>query len=449
MAFDPRRLMRLVAAGAVFLLPWLAPAQALDIQRVRSPGGVEAWLVTDRRVPVVSTALAFRGGATLDPTGKEGLANLVSSLLDEGAGPLDSAAFQRRLEDLSISLRFDAGRDNFGGSLRTLRRNLDAAFDLLRLAITEPRFEAAPVGRMRAQIVAGLRRQSQNPRYLASRRWFETVFADHPYRHSTRGTEASLAAIDAGDLRDFVARRLARDNLMIAVVGDVTAEALAPLLDSTFGTLPLHAAPHDLAEARLTLGGVQVIERDIPQSIVIFGHGGVKRDDPDYYAARLMNYVLGGSSFTSRLTGEIREKRGLAYSVNSRLSMLRHAGLYLGSVATQNGRVAQSLDLVRREWGRMRDDGVTVAELAAAKTYINGSFPLSLTSSGRIARVLLAMQLEDLGIDYLGRRAGLIDAVTLGDVARTAKRLLDPDALTVVVVGAPKDLDPAPRKKAQ
>ena len=431
-----------VVLGLVLAIAAIAqPAAAVEVERVRSAGGVEAWLVRDRTNPIIIVRLAFRGGAALDPAGKEGLADMVSSLLDEGADGLDSQAFQRRLDDLSISLHFDAGRDAFGGHLRTLTENRDVAFGLLRMALGAPRFDAAPVARIRTQIVTGLKRALEDPDTIARRAFARTLFPDHPYGRPVQGTPESIGAISAEDLRRFVAERLGRDNLVIGVVGDISADALAPLLDQTFGALPAKASSWSVPDTRPRASGeTVVINKPVPQSAILFGHGGPKRDDPDFYAAYVMNYVLGGGGFTSRLYNEVREKRGLAYSVYSYLDPLDHAALIVGGAGTANERVAETLAVVRGIWRSMAEEGVGAAELADAKTYLTGSFPLRFTSSRGVAGILVAMQVENLGIDYLDRRNGLIEAVTLTDVGRVARRFLDPDGLTVVVVGEPNGL---------
>ena len=433
---------RAIAVVAIALLAISgAPAKAVTIQPVTSPGGITAWLVEDHANPIIALNFAFRGGAALDPAGKEGLAEIVSGLLDEGAGDLDSQAFRRRLDELALTLSFDSGMDTFRGRVKTLTRNRDEAFDLLRLAMTEPRFDEEPVRRVRDQILTILKRSASDPDRLASRNWWGSVFAGHPYGRPTRGTEESVNAITVADMRGFVARRLARDNLVIGVAGDITAAELGALLDATFGDLPAAAAPVDVAEvAPGAAGEVILVPQPNPQSTVVFGHGGVKRDDPDYYAAYVMNYVLGGGGFSSRLYAEVREKRGLAYSVYSYLSPLDHAGVVIGGVGTANERVGQSIDIIRSEWRRMAAEGPTEAELDAAKTFLTGSFPLRLSSTSAISGMLVGIQMEDLGIDYLDRRNDYIEAVGPDDTRRVARRLLDAEALTFVVVGQPEGI---------
>ncbi|MBI2586843.1 MAG: insulinase family protein [Rhodospirillales bacterium] len=431
---------------ALVLLVAAAPTfAAAKIEHVVSPSGIEAWLIEDHTNPIISMRFAFRGGSALDPAGKEGLANMAAALLDEGAGELDSKAFSATLEDLSIGLDFQDGVDIFGGNLKTLVENKDTAFRLLRLALTEPRFDAEPVERVRSQILVGIRQSAEDPDTLASRTLLKTVFAGHPYGRLSEGTEESVNAITVADLKSFVAGRLARENLFIGVVGDITPAALAKELDAVFGKLPAKAKPWQLARVEPSgAGRTIVIEKAVPQSAIVFAEKGVMRADPDFYAAFVMNHILGGGGFTSRLYDVIREKRGLAYEVHSGLQPFDYAALIAGGAGTANVRVADTLQLLRQEWAKMAEKGVTQKELDDAKTFLTGSYPLRFLSSDRIASMLVGLQVENLGIDYPERRNGLIEKVTLDDVNRLAKKLLDPKRLTVVVVGKPEGVTSSP-----
>ena len=422
----------LIAAG---------PALAINVERVKTPGGLEAWLVQDNSNPIVTMRFAFRGGAALDPKGKVGLANLVASTMDEGAGNMDSQSFQKTLEDKAIRIQFDAGLDNFGGRLQTLVRNQDEAFDLLRLALNAPRFDTEPVERIRSQILVGLKQDEESPHSIAGKAMREALYGGHPYGRSADGTTDSITAITADDLRSFVAQRLTRDTLVIGIVGDITPAKLAELLDATFGTLPAQGTDWRLPNIRAnTDGRTIVINKDVPQSAILFADQGLLRDDPDFYAAYVMNHVLGGGGFTSRLYGEVREKRGLAYSISSGLNPRRASATTVGGAGTANARVHETLDVVKAEWHRMAENGVTNDELKDAKTYLTGAYPLQFTGSTRIARMLVGIQLAELGIDYVKNRNAFIDAVTRDDIARVAKKLLDASRLVTVIVGRPEDL---------
>jgi len=436
-AFAPTIFCR-AAAAMVALALSAAPAPATTIEHVVSPGGVEAWLVREHAVPLIAVDVAFAGGAVQDPAGRSGAANLAASLLDEGAGDLDSKAFQDRLERKAIELSFRAERDTLRGRMRTLVENRDEAFDLLRLSLTAPRFDAADVELNRAQILSTLRRQTTSPGDIASRRWWETAFEGHPYGRPVDGTLESVPSITIDDLKTYTHRVLARQNLKIAVVGDIDADTLKPLLDRVFGALPEKSdlAPVDNVTPQ-GLGRRIVVNLDVPQAVVDFGGPGIARKDPDFMAAYIVNHILGGGTFSSRLYQEVREKRGLAYSVSDSLVWLDHAALFIGGTATRADRTGEALDVIGKEIHRLAESGPTAAELTQAKNYLNSSFALNLDTSSKIAALLVQFQLDDLGIDYIAKRPALIGAVTLDDARRVAKRLLD-GGLLVTVVGKPE-----------
>ncbi|MEE8172998.1 MAG: pitrilysin family protein [Alphaproteobacteria bacterium] len=425
--------------SALPALPAAAPIA--KVQRIFTPAGIEIWYVQEPNIPVISVSLGFRGGTALDPPGKSGLANFALGLLDEGAGELDSLAFQKAIINRAIRLNSDASRDLVSVNLQTLTRHREEAFALLGLALGDARFEAEPVERVRRQILNVLADEERNPRTIAARKWFGDVFQDHPYAQRANGTEEAVRAITPADLKDWAHRRFARDNLIVGASGDVSTNEIARLVDIALAGLPAEAFPASVPEAVFpSTGATHVIRMPLMQSVVIFGLPGLKRHDDDFYAAYVMNYILGGGGFTSRLYQEVREKHGLAYSVYSYLAPLEHAGLYMGGVATRNDGVAQALDIIRAEIARLAENGVSAEELSAAKQYLTGAFPLRLDTGGKVAGILAQMQFEALGIDYLERRNGYMEAVTLDDIGRVAGRLLDPARMRIVVVGDPQDL---------
>ncbi|MCW5773885.1 MAG: insulinase family protein [Rhodospirillaceae bacterium] len=435
-----RNYFRLGTVAALLLLcaGFAQPAAAVDVKVVKSPKGITAWLVQDRAAPVIHMAFAFRPGALRDPAGKEGLTNLMATLIDEGAGDLDSLAFQRKMESLAMTLSVNAGRDTLQISLRTLARNKTEAFKLLGLALSKPRFDPEPVERARAQIQDFLRRDMKDPDTIAFRDWMKEMYPKHPYGRTADGTPDTLAKLTVEDLRAIHKATMGRDNLVIGVVGDISPEELATLLDLAFGDLPEKSAPIEIKEVQPAAdGSVQVQRMSIPQSVVMFGHGALHRDDPDFYAAMVMNHILGGGTFSSRLYTEVREKRGLAYSVYSFLNPYEKGPLYMGRVATENARVKETIDIIRREWKHMAEGQVTEEDVASAKTYMTGSYALRFASASGIARMLVSTQIDGSGIDYFDKRNRYIDSVTLADVKRVAARLLQADKLTFFVVGNP------------
>ena len=436
---------RLVLALMSLALVSAAPdaSRAAKIERIVTPAGIEVWLVRDETLPMFSMEFGFRGGATQDPEDKAGVANLAASLLDEGAGDLDARAFHERLEARAIGLHFTAVRDTLRGSLRTLAENRDEAFELLRLALSAPRFDAEAVERMRAGVLATLRRRSTQAAEIASERWFARAFAGHPYGRPVHGTLDSVPRINVEDLRSYVRKVLARSTLKIAVVGAIDAATLATLVDRAFGALPVKPNLVPVAEALPQgLGSREVVDLDVPQTVIAFGGIGLKRSDPDFIPAYVLNHILGGGSFSSRLYREVRERRGLAYSVYSYLAPLDHAGLFMGGVSTRNDRAAESLAVIVAEIKRIAAEGPSADELEKAKNFLIGSYALRFDTSAKIASQLLEIQLEDLGIDYVDRRNGLIAAVTAEDVRRAAARFLTDDRLLVMLVGRPQGVVP-------
>ena len=413
----------------------VGPASAASkIEEIVSPGGIKAWLVRDKTVPMLALDYAFTGGANADPAGRPGVANMAAALLDEGAGDLAARAFQELMEEKAIQLGFTAGRDQFRGSLRSLSINLDEAVNLLRLALTAPRFDAEPVERIRDQLQAQLTRNSTNPNDIANRRWWAAAFPGHPYGQPSNGTQESLAAITVDDMRDFVRNTFARDTLTVGIVGDIEADAAGKLIDRVFGSLPAKAVLVPVPDTAMQgLGERVVINLDVPQTVINFGAPGLARHDPDFFAAYVVNHIYGGGSMSSRLYQEVREKRGLAYGIRTSLIWMDYASIVSGGTATRSDRAAESLALIEQETKRMAEEGPTQEELDKAKAYLKGYYALGFDTSSKIAGQLVQIQLDKLGIDYPERRGAMIDAITLAEAKRVAKRLLDTKALTLVV----------------
>lgn len=429
------RVAAAAAGGLMLAVAAVLPAQATaKIQHLVTPGGISAWFVQDATVPVIAMQYAFAGGAGQDPAGKPGVATLVASTLDEGAGDLNSSAFHERLDRRAIELSFNATRDELRGSLKMLKGDRDEAFSLLRLALTAPRFDAADVERIQAQIMSGLRRETSDPGSLAGKKFMAAAFGDHPYGRPTGGTLESVPTITTDDLRDYTSRVVAKDGLTIAVVGDIDAASLSKLLDDTFGALPAKGQLTPVADVTASSPPQSYfIPLDVPQTVVMFGGPGIKRDDPDFMAGYIVSHILGGGGLSSRLYREVREKRGLVYSVAQYLSWMRHSALFLGNTATRADRANETLDTIKTEVKRMADDGPTQAELDEAKSYLKGSQMLALDTSVKLASALLQFQLDKLGIDYIEKRNAMVDAVTLDDARRVAKRLWGKGLITVVV----------------
>jgi zinc protease len=427
-------------AAAALLLPFNR-AEAMKIQEVKSPGGITAWLVEEHSVPLMALRFAFDGGNAQDPAGKEGLANFLTGMLDEGAGDLLAKDFQERMEEIAMRMSFDDSRDAIYGSFETLTENRDKAVALLALALNKPRFDVDAVDRVRAQLLAGLAYAARDPDRVASEQWAAMAFPNHPYGRPANGTPESLPKITRTDLADYWSRTFARDTLRVVAVGDIDAKSLAAMLDTLFGKLPAKARLTAVSATQPTaLEKQKVIEMAVPQSVARFGLPAMERKDKDFIAAFVLNTILGGGVMSSRLYEEVREKRGLAYSVYTTVQPYKHTSIFAGGVATKNEEIGNSLDVIRDELKRIASDGPTETELKNAKDYLTGSFALRFDSNAKIANQLLWIWQEELGIDYVDRRNGEIEAVTLEQVRRVAKRLFENKELIVTIVGKPKNL---------
>ncbi|RAZ71857.1 insulinase family protein [Mesorhizobium atlanticum] len=406
----------------------------MNIQEVKSKKGVTAWLVEDHSIPLVAIRFVFGGGTAQDPAGKEGLVNLMTGLFDEGAGGLDSEAFQLKLDDAGAEMNFEAARDGTYGSMRMLSEQKDEAFGLLKLAVNSPRFDQAPIDRIRAQIVSGILANERDPNTVARQHWLRAVYGRHPYARPDEGTKETLATITAADINAFHGANFARGGLHVAVVGDIDAATLSDKLDEVFGDLPDEQRLAPVSDVVPKVGRRLEVVYDLPQTSLLLAWPGVKRSDPDRFAAVLINEILGGSTANSRLFQEVREKRGLAYGVSSLLLDHEHSNALLVTTATRFDRAHETLSIMRQVVKEMAETGPTEKELAASKKYIVGAYPINhLASSRSVAATLLEVQFEGLGIDYIKRRCDLINAVTLDQVRVAARKLLSADPTTMVV----------------
>ncbi len=432
------------AAIATVLALLAVPAQAIEIQDVTSPGGIKAWLVQDDSIPFVALDIQFRGGASMDAEDKRGAVNLMTSLLEEGAGSNSATQFAQAVEDLGARLSFSASDDTLSVGFQSLTEYRDAAADLLAQALVQPRFDDDALSRVRGQVQAVIRSEATDPNSIAAKEMAAQAWGDHPYATSINGTVDSVAALTKPDLVAAKNRVLARDRVVVGAAGDISTEELGLLLDRILGGLPEQAtAPlPDQAELQVT-GGTTVIDWDSPQTVVAFAGPGIPIDDPDYFAAFVANHILGGGGFSSRLMEEIREKRGLTYGVGTALATGLYGQTWQGGMSGSNATTAEAVDLIRAEWARMAE-GVTDQELTNTKTYLTGEYPLRFDGNGRIASILAGMQLIGFPIDYIDTRNAKVEAVTSEDVSRVAQRLLDPERLRFVLVGRPEGIEADP-----
>jgi zinc protease len=419
------------------------PRSFVRVQEVTSPQGIKAWLVSDSTVPMITLSASWRGGSAMEPAGKSGVKTIMADMLTEGSGDLDAEAFKVRLEELNMSLSFGANWDGVGFNVTTLSRNRDAAFDLARLTLEKPRFDEAPLARIKRQLEIGIRQRETNPGFIANKALDDALIAGHPY--ATRISVDSVRAVGKADLEKAYRDTVARDGMIVTVVGDIDAATLAPLLDKVFGVLPESGIKAKLPAAQIgPAKGVIVRALPQPQSLILFAAPGIDDKDPDWMSLQVANYIVGGGGFSSRLMSEVREKRGLVYGVGTGPSNRDLANFLRGSAQTENKDVPEALAVIKAELQKLVEKGVTEAEVTDAKRYLTGAFPLSLDSNSSIASVLHGYQWTGRDIDYINRRNGLIDAVTRADVDRVLRRLYRPEAFTFVIVGQPVGMAPTP-----
>jgi zinc protease len=414
-------------------------SRAVKVEEITSPRGINAWLVEDYAVPLLSLEFALKGGAAQDPAGKAGAATMLAALLDEGAGDLDAPAFQQALDEKAIELSFNGDRDHISGRMRTLIRNVDRATELLRLALNAPLLDEAPIVRVREQLSAGLRHEAHDPAAMAGKAWRARTFPGHPYGLSTTGTIETLAAIGRDDLVALARNLVTRGAVKIGIVGAINAASAARLVDAVFADLPASGDLSPLPDAALSgVGSVEIVDLDVPQSTIRFGRPAFARHDPDYMASVLLTHVLGGGTgLSSRLFREVREKRGLAYSVSASVTTLDHSSYVYGGTTTKNERARESLDVIKAEILDLARNGPTAEELDNGKKYLIGSYPLRFDTSSKIAGQLVHIQLDGFGPEWLVERNGLIGAVTMDDAKRVARLLYGDGALSVAMVGRP------------
>ncbi len=415
-----------------------------NIQVVEAADGYSAWLVTEPSIPIVAINMAWKGGETSDPDGKDGATDLLAYMMNEGAGELDSKAFATRMEELNMSFGCSSGNDWTSCSMSTLAANFEEAMDLVRLGLTETRFDAEPFKRAVEETLISLKRSETSAGTIATRALYETIYPDHPYaQYATKETVEAVTVADLTSQRD---RIMTKDTMLVTVVGDIAPDRLKAAMETTFAALPEKSDVKPLDDVVLKAAATEPVVKTLPQpqSLVTFTAPGLKRDDPDFFAAYVTNYILGGGGFSARLMDEIREKRGLTYGIYSSLSAQDHLGLWRGSAQTMNEKAGEMIARTQAELYKMATDGPTEKELADAKSYLTGAYPLGFDSNSKIAGAMMGIRQENLGLDYIATRNSKVDAITLDDVKRVAATYLQPENFTFIVVGQPEGIADIP-----
>jgi zinc protease len=432
--------MKKFIAIAIIALFNLNVEAKINIKEFTTPKeNIKVWFVEDHSLPIISLKFQIDGGGVYDEEGQDGKARLCVSLLDEGAGPYESDAFHKKIESLAIKLNFQSGNETIKGAIETLSANKDEAFNLFRLALHEARIDDEPFNRAVSQTLVGIKQQEADPYAQATKAAMKALFPDHPYSRQQIGTKESISNLKRDDCKKFIQHRLSRSNIMIGAVGDISKEELGTRIDRIFGALPKTIELPKIQDVEpKTDGQLHVTKMERPQTVALFIQKGLPRNHKDFYAAYILNHILGGGTFTTRLLEEVRVKRGLTYYTGSRLQWFRHSNMLMGSVSTDNKRFNESYTVIKDVWKKLAEEGPTNKEIEDAKLYINGSFPLKFDNMGSIADFLLTIQEDKLGIDYMDKRMEYINAVTAADVKRVAKEFLDVNNLTFFAAGDPQ-----------
>lgn len=410
------------------------------IQQFVTPGGVSVWLVEEPSIPILSLRMAWTAGETNDPVGVEGLTNAMVYHMNEGAGELDAQGFFKGMEELNMSFSCGASNESTFCNASMLTDNADDSFEMIALALAEPRFDDGPFERFLREQEVGLKTRETNPQYLASRARAAALYPDHAYARET--SAESVAAITQDAMRAQKDLLMVKEGMLVTAVGAMSPEELAPLIDQAVAGLPESSETAETSDVVLGAPKTEPVIVDLPQpqSLVTFAAPAMKREDPDFYTAVVLNYTFGGGGFESRLMKDLRVEKGLTYGVYTQVSSQDKIQLWSGGGQTKNESAGEFIAGVKANMETMVADGMTEEELANAKAYLTGSYPLGFDSNAKIAARMMGVRLDELPVDFFDKRNAMVEAVTLEDVNRVAAEYLSPDNFTFVVVGQPEGL---------
>ncbi|MFZ0890320.1 MAG: pitrilysin family protein [Candidatus Binataceae bacterium] len=417
-----------IVAGAA------APSHAIEIKRMTLKSGATLLVSEQHQLPMVTMAIAFDAGSRRDPKGKEGRAALTAESLMQGTRELSADQFNQAVDFIGSSVSVSAGQDYAEAGLTTLKKYTDDTLHLLAGVLETPGLRDSDIERKRDEQVAGIKAAEEQPGYVAGVAFRKALFGDSPYGHSPEGNAESVAGLTPADVRDFYHEYYKLGGAVIAVVGDVKADEIRDKLEASLSGLAGSVPPQAKPPAPTVPAGIHLttIDRNVAQANLILGFGGIARSDPDYYRLQVMNYILGGGGFASRLTKEVRSKAGLAYSIGSMFNAALFPGSFEVVLQTKNKSANEALRMILDQMREIQNAPVSDAELASARKFLVGSFPLKIDRQSAIASFMLQIELYGLGLDYADRYPKLIEAVTKEDVQRVAKQYLHPDALLLV-----------------
>jgi zinc protease len=421
------------------LAGYAGPGFAADISpaKIMTANGITVLVLEQHFLPIVEVHALIKAGSAQDPPEKAGLANLTASLLDEGTTSRSSKQLAEQIDFVGGSLEVKAGEDFTTASARVLKKDVGLGFTILADILLRPAFPKQEFERVRAQILGEIVSDNDDPGHVAMKAFNQLVFHNHPYRWPVNGLEETLPKIALGDVQSFYAKEYLPNQTILAVVGDITVEQATALVQTHFGAWKKGPVPARTIKksGAIDKKAVQLIEKDLTQSTIILGHGGISRTNPDFYAITVMNHILGAGGFSSRLMDSIRDKQGLAYGIMSHYEARAMPGSFWVNLQTKTETTNQAISGVLAEIKALREAPVTDQELAEAKSFLVGSFPLRLDSTAKLAHVLAQVEFFGLGFEYFSQYPKWIERVTKEDVQRVAKQYLNPQHYALVVVG--------------
>jgi zinc protease len=436
------RSLLILASAFLSFVCLTSVAAGAAAQRSVSKSGIVVLSSEQRALPMVSIELLVHAGSRYDTPKQDGLANLTARLLTYGTHRRTALEISETLDFIGASLSADCGEDLATLNLTILKKDLAAGLELLAEILTESIFPLEEIDRRKQSIIASIKAREEDPGDIAQRRFQAALYPESPFGRPVEGTEASVRLIPQESLIEFYQRHYRPNRTIMAVVGDISHQEITQAIEQAFRNWTA-GAPPSAPLIPSAIGSAQSIRvnKDLTQSNIILGHGGVGRENPDYYAIQVMNYILGGGGFSSRLMDSIRNERGFAYSVYSYFSAEKGRGSFELVMQTKNESAQEAIRVATDEMRRIRAEPVSAEELSDAKDYLTGSFPLRFDTNRKVANFLALVEFFGLGLDFRERYPDLIRKVTRDDVSRVARRYLDPEKLITVVVGDPKMRD--------
>ncbi len=422
----------------IILIFFFKNLTALEFDQLKTKSGISFWFVKDSSIPIVSVSFSFRGGSYLENEKKQGLSNLMTSLLDEGTRNLSASEFKEVMKLNGMKLNISSQKDKIEGSFQVITSQVSEGFKLFYEALNHPRFDDSEIEKVRKQIISSIKIDQSNIPTIASNLFNKNFFGDHSFSRNIKGTIESIKKINRNDLIDFRKKAFQKSNLVIGVSGNIDKNEIKKLIDLVFSEMNDSFKISKLEKFLSLSQGDKIFKITTPQTSVLFGHPGFERNNDNFFALRVANYILGGGGFQSRLYNNIREKKGLVYSIYSYLLPYESDGVLIGGFQTRNESVYKTVNTVKNEWDRMRKIGISKEEFQNAKDYFNGSFTRNFTSTLSIARLLQVVQYYKLGEDYFNRREEIINNLELDKVNKVIFETFDSSKLFFMIVGEPE-----------